>query len=121
MLSSDAVRALLSGDEDNQQIHARVFATLRYLLRQRLAIGTPVTAIDATNLTPRFRRDWIAIARKAGATVEAVYFDTPLDLCQQRNRTRHRVVPPGVIEAMATILTPPSKAEGFLRVRTIRA
>jgi predicted kinase len=121
VLSSDAIRLLLSDDEDNQRIHARVFATLRFLLRQRLAIRTPVTAIDATNLSPRFRRDWIRIATKEGALVEAVYFDTPLEVCQERNRARHRVVPPEVIAAMSGILTPPSKAEGFHRVRTIRA
>jgi len=50
-LSSDAIRKLLTDDEDNQTANARVFETLRYLLRQRLAIGREVTYVDATNLT----------------------------------------------------------------------
>ena len=50
-ISTDRIRALLSDDPTNQNIHARVFATVRYLLRQRLAIGRPVTYVDATHLT----------------------------------------------------------------------
>ena len=38
-LSSDAVRVLLADDATDQSIHSYVFATMRYLLRHRLAIG----------------------------------------------------------------------------------
>ena len=54
-LSSDGIRRLLADDETDQSIHDRVFQTLRYLLRQRLAIERPATYIDATNLTPQER------------------------------------------------------------------
>lgn len=121
ILSSDDVRVLLTGDEDNQNVHKQVFAALRFLLRQRLAIGMPVTAIDATNLMPKFRRDWIAIARKFGAQAEAVFFDVPVEICHQRNRDRDRVVDPAVIDRMARSLKPPRRSEGFARLRTIRA
>src|SRR5215472_16673147 len=58
-LSSDATRTLLIDDPTNQTIHGRVFATLRYLLRQRLEQARPVTYIDATNLTRTDRRQYI--------------------------------------------------------------
>jgi predicted kinase len=48
-LSSDAIRQLLADDATDQTIHARVFQSLRYLLRQRLAIGRPATYVDATS------------------------------------------------------------------------
>ena len=67
-LSSDTVRQLLADDPTDQTIHARVFATLRYLLRHRLLIGRPVTYIDATHLTPDERRPYIEIARTFDAT-----------------------------------------------------
>src|SRR6266404_2169050 len=51
-LSSDAIRQLLADDATDQSIHGRVFATIRYLLRQRLAIGRALTYVDATHLTP---------------------------------------------------------------------
>ena len=38
-LSSDRIRQLLADDETDQSIDDRVFQTLRYLLRHRLAIG----------------------------------------------------------------------------------
>src|ERR1035438_3878541 len=79
-LSSDMIRGLLSDDERDQTIHERVFQTVRYLLRQRLAIGRPVTYIDATNLRAEERRPYIEIGREFGCEVEAVWFDVPLEV-----------------------------------------
>ena len=118
-LSSDKIRNLLADDETIQTIHDRVFQTLRYLLRHRLALRRPVTYIDATNLTPQERRPYIGIGKAFGCTVEAVYFDVPLTVCRERNRARRRVVPDGALESLAAKLVPPSKEEGFDVVRTI--
>jgi predicted kinase len=52
--------------------------------------------------------------------VEAVFFDTPIEVCQERNRLRERVVPQDVIERMARKMTPPSREEGFSRVTVVR-
>ena len=119
-LSSDAIRQLLADDVTDQTIHGRVFATLRYLLRHRLAIGRPVTYVDATHLTPEERQPYVRIARAYGCEIEALYFDTPLDLCRERNRLRARVVPEEALEKMAVKLVPPSVEEGFSRVTVVR-
>jgi predicted kinase len=118
-LSSDAIRSLLADDATDQTIHQRVFATLRYLLRQRLAIGRPVTYVDATNLTPEERRPYIEIARWYGCDAEAVFFDVPLDLCRERNLRRVRTVPDEALERMAMKLAPPRLEEGFSRVTVV--
>jgi predicted kinase len=118
-LSSDMVRGLLADDERDQSIHERVFQTVRYLLRQRLAIGRPVTHIDATNLRPEERRPYLQIGREFGCEVEAVYFDVPLEVCRERNAGRDRVVPDDVLTAMAGKLVAPTVEEGFARVNTI--
>ena len=68
-LSSDAIRKLLADDETDQTIHERVFQTLRYLLRQRLAIGRDISYIDATNLTPQERANVIRETFEAIAAV----------------------------------------------------
>src|SRR5437588_11588438 len=91
-LSSDAIRHLLADDETDQTIHVRVFETLRYLLEQRLAIGRPVSYVDATNLTPEERRPYVEIARAHGCEIEAVFFNVPLEACRERNARRNRVV-----------------------------
>jgi predicted kinase len=119
-LSSDAIRQLLADDVTDQTIHARVFATLRYLLRHRLAIGRPVTYVDATHLTPQEREPYVKIAQAYGCEIEALYFDVPLDVCRERNRRRGRVVPEEALEKMAAKFVPPSVEEGFRRVTVVR-
>ena len=118
-LSSDAIRKLLADDETDQTIHARVFETLRYLLAQRLAIGRPVTYVDATNLTPEERRPYLEMGRVWQCEVEAVFFDVPLAVCQERNSRRNRVVPAEAMAKMAGKLVAPTTEEGFVRVTSI--
>jgi len=119
-LSSDVMRQLLADDATDQTIHARVFQSLRYLLRHRLAIGRPATYVDATHLTPAERRPYIRMAARHHAIVEVLYFDVPLDVCLERNRGRSRVVPEEAVRAMAAKLVPPSVEEGFSRVTVVR-
>jgi predicted kinase len=119
-LSSDAIRVLLADDATDQSIHRRVFATLRYLLKQRLEIGKPVTYVDATNLTLWERRPYLKLGQLYDCDVEAILFDVSLEICQERNRRRGRVVPEDVMERMAAKLAPPTREEGFLAIRVIR-
>lgn len=118
-LSSDEIRRWLADDPTDQNIHRRVFATMRYLLRHRLELARPRTFIDATNLTRKDRRPWIKIAELHGAACEAVFFDVPVEVCQERNRARSRVVPESAIQEMARRLSPPSIEEGFSRITVI--
>ena len=118
-LSSDAVRLLLADDATNQTIHARVFQTLRYLLRHCLAIGRPVTYVDATHLTPEERRPYVQIARWYGCEIEAIYFDVPLDVCQKRNQRRNRIVPEETMRMMTAKLVPPRAEKGFAHITVV--
>lgn len=113
VISSDHMRWLLADDENDQTIHREVFATVRYMLRCRFELRRPLTIVDATNLTRRERRPYIRLAQMHGCRVEAVFFDTPLETCQLRNRSRTRVVPPEIIEMLAARLALPSVDEGF--------
>ena len=119
-ISSDTVRLLLADDPTIQTIHGRVFATMRYLLRHRIAIGRPVTYVDATHLTVAERAPYVSIARAYGCDLEAVFFDVPVEVCQERNRRRHRVVPQEAIAAMQARLVPPGVEEGFSRIAVVR-
>ena len=118
-LSSDTVREWLADDPADQTIHARVFATIRYVLRHRLAIGRPVTYIDATHLTPFERHPYARIAEWYRCDLEAVFFDVPLEVCIERNRSRGRVVPEEVIRGMAERMIMPMVSEGFTRIRVV--
>ena len=92
-ISSDAIRLQLADDATDQTIHGRVFATVRYLLRQRLDLGRPVTYIDATNLTVKDRRPFYDCPQERIAESKHCIFDVPLIVCKARNAARGRVVP----------------------------
>ncbi len=119
-ISSDEVRRLLADDPTNQTIHRRVFATMRFLVKQRLAIGREITYVDATHLTRWERRPYIQLARLNDCEVEALFWDVPLEVCLERNRRRSRVVPEAAIVEMAKRLVRPSTEEGFSHVAVIR-
>ncbi len=119
-ISSDAIRLQLADDESDQAINARVFATVRYLLKQRIDLKRPETYIDATNLTRRDRRPFIEIARQHDCRIEALFFDTPLAVCKSRNAARARLVPEHALDQMAAKLAPPSVDEGFTHVEVVR-
>lgn len=119
-LSSDAIRALITGDESNQLHNRLVFSLLRSLVRARHSAGCLETWIDSTALTGRERRPWIRLAASLGCPVEAVFLDTPPHLCLARNAARQRVVPPQAMARMAARLAPPSLDEGFDRISVIR-
>jgi predicted kinase len=118
-ISSDEIRHLLSDDRTDQTIHKQVFATLRHLIRQRIAIGRPVTYVDATHLTRWERRPYVLLARRHNCKLEALFFDVPLEVCVERNKRRERIVPEAAIRAMAGLFEPPDKGEGFNRIVTI--
>lgn len=120
VISTDDIRFLLSDDASNQLIHAPVFATLRFLLRRRLELRCPVTYVDATNTTRHERRAYLRLGEMYDASVEAIWFDTPSDVCKERNRGRQRVVPEWAIDALAARLVPPSLEEGFTSVTVQR-
>jgi predicted kinase len=119
-ISSDWIRQVLIDDATDQSIHSRVFLTMRYLLRHRLAIGRPVSYLDATHLTADERQPYIKIAQWFECDAEAVYFNVPLEACRERNLRRQRVVPDDVLERMAMKLQPPQLAEGFTRITIVR-
>lgn len=119
-ISSDEIRKVLADDITAQSINWRVFATVRYLLRHRIATGRPVSYVDATHLNVRERAPYIALGRVYGCDVEAVYFDVPIAICMERNDRRGRIVPRDAIERMALKLVPPSLEEGFSKITIVR-
>lgn len=120
-VSSDAVRELVTGDEANQDQNRLVFSILRTLVRARLAAGCAETWIDSTALTRGERRSSIRLAEMHGCAVEAVFFDTPVEVCKARNAARERKVPGEAMDRMAAKLTPPTLGEGFERISVVRS
>ncbi len=119
-LSSDMLRTILFDDITEQRYQGLVFSTLRSLLRARLIAKMPWNYVDATNLSPHERRQWIKMAKSFGYDVHAVFFDVPFEVCMERNRRRERVVSEEVMQKMGERLRPPSFKEGFSKITVVR-
>jgi predicted kinase len=120
-ISSDELRRLIIDDPTDQTIQSRIFAAIRYLIRQRIAVGRPITYVDATHLMRWERRPYVLLARQYGCELEALFFDVPVEVCIQRNQQRGRVVPEQVIRNMAQSMQPPTEQEGFTRIISVAA
>lgn len=119
-LSSDLMRGILFDDAADQRFQGLVFSTLRSLLRARLIAKMPWNYVDATNLSPHERRQWIKMAKSFGYDAHAVFFDVPCEICIERNRRRDRFVDEETMKKMAERLRPPSFKEGFAKITLVR-
>src|SRR5713226_9168491 len=88
ILSSDACRALVSDEENNQAVTNDAFEVLHFVAAKRLALGR-LTVIDATNVQPDSRKPLVALARQHHCLPVALVLNMPEKLCQERNRLRN--------------------------------
>jgi predicted kinase len=128
IVSTDAIRAQLFGDETIQGPWLQV----EYELNRQLEDAQRMIALsatksfaqhmldgvicDATHCRRRYRQRMIQQLQNLGfEIIDALWFDTPLGLCLQRNQARLRQVPAAVIETMQRQLigAPPSPNEGL--------
>ena len=124
VLSSDAFRALVSDDENDQSATDDAFAALHVVAARRLARGR-LTVIDATNVQPEARRPLVALAREYHVLPVAIVLDLPERLCQERNEERpDRNFGPHVIRNQASQLRRSLRGlgrEGFRHVHVLRS
>ena len=120
LISTDAIRAQLFGDEAIQGSWVLIGQELQRQLHQAVDAISQNQArsaiFDATNAARRYRREAIAQARDTGFThITGLWLDTPVWLCLHRNRQRQRQVPDDVILRMHRQLRqdPPSLADGL--------
>ncbi|HLY15188.1 MAG TPA: AAA family ATPase [Candidatus Limnocylindrales bacterium] len=97
ILSSDALRAALSGDPANQAATRLAFRILHEQAARRLAAGQ-LTVVDATNVEASARRPLRRLAQAAGRPVVAIVLDLPPATCLARNAARtERIVPAAAV------------------------
>jgi protein phosphatase len=97
IVSSDALRAVVAGDEADQRASAVAFRILHRTLDRRLAAGL-LTVIDATNALPAQRWPITRRAAAAGFPMVAIVFDLRPDVVHAQNAGRARIVERDVID-----------------------
>ncbi|HVK09847.1 MAG TPA: AAA family ATPase, partial [Gemmataceae bacterium] len=123
VLSSDACRAMVSDDENEQAVTPQAFEVLHLIAAKRLGLGR-LTVIDATNVQPEARRPLVELARQYHVLPVAVVLDLPERVCQDRNRGRaDRAFGPHVIRNQSAQLRRSLRGlprEGFRHVTVLR-
>ena len=124
ILSSDACRAWVCDDDNNQEATADGFELLHFIARKRLARGL-LTVVDATNVRAEDRRSLVHLAREFHCLPVAIVLDLPERICQERNRTRSdRTLGPHVIRNQKTALRQGLRTlgrEGFRHTYVLRS
>ena len=87
VLSSDYFRALISDDENNQQVTSQAFDTLYYVANKRLDLGL-LTVIDATNVQKEARASVLHLSKEQNCHAVAIVLDIPEKQCRERNEKR---------------------------------
>ncbi|HET9521467.1 MAG TPA: AAA family ATPase [Candidatus Limnocylindrales bacterium] len=126
VLSSDALRGALTGDEADQRANRQAFSILHREVSRRLAAGRTVV-VDATNVERHARRALLARAGFAGVPAIAIVLALPPEVVADRNRARPgRVVDPDIVDRHLAQLTSAVErrtfaGEGFAAVHLIES
>lgn len=114
ILSSDAIRAELYGDESVQGDPAKVFRIMKERAVRALKEGRDVV-YDATNINAKKRTTLLKELRNQVSNLQAecVMVLCPYGICLMRNRERDRVVPEEAIERMLHNFQVPYVNEGW--------
>jgi polynucleotide kinase-phosphatase len=87
VVSSDACRAMVADDANDQAATPDAFALLNYIASTRLRAGR-LTVIDATSVQPQARKSLVELAREHDCLPVAIVLNMPESVCLARNRDR---------------------------------
>lgn len=111
IVSSNDIRKELLGDETNQEYQGKIFDVVHDRIKEAIRDGKNVI-VDATGIN-RYERRQSLHAGEDATTKICVQFETPMDICKERNANRERVVPDFVFTKMSRKFVQPSNYEGF--------
>ena len=117
IISSDAIRGELYGDESIQGSAAEVFQLMESRTLKALTAGNTVI-YDATNVVAQHRRKLLA-KLPSDIRRECIWVKVPIARALKNNQRRARHVPEWVIHRMANQLEPPTPAEGWDDIQVV--
>lgn len=112
IVASDRLRAMVGAGEADQTAGTTAFELLEKIVAARLSRRL-TTVIDTLGTDQQRRSAWIDAAHDADMTAVVVVFDTPLDVCLERNRARPFPTPQAVVRRQHSELA--SQNEDFER------
>ena len=118
IISSDALRAELFGDENEQNHNNELFNELHNRIRKALKEGKRV-CYDATNLSSKRRMNFLKNISDLDVVKECVILIASFDLCAFSQLNRERQVPVDVIKKQIKQFQCPYWYEGWDDIRII--
>lgn len=114
ILSSDAYRKVICGDENCQDKNEEIFNALYKDLIINLKLGYDVI-FDATNTTLKARRKILNQLSKCNKNIHKICYvvNTPIDICIERDKNRCRNVGEEVIQKFTKSFQMPHYFEGW--------
>jgi protein phosphatase len=109
-VSTDEIRGELGSGEGDQSVSGAAFSVARSRVIRALTTGKSVM-IDATNVNPKARKDWVAIGKDLDAFIIAVAFEVPKEELVRRDSNRDRKVGAEVIEKFFNRYQRPTEQE----------
>jgi predicted kinase len=124
IVSSDALRGMLTDDEGDQAASSDAFRLVGLIVNGRLN-RRRMTVVDATNLYAPGRKGYRRAASRRGIPTIAICFDLPLSSYHARNAARpDRIVDVAVVEDQASRMPDVRDAlqrEGYHAVHLVSA
>ena len=118
IISSDALRAELFGNENEQNRNNELFNELHNRIRKALKEGKRV-CYDATNLSSKRRMNFLNTISDLDVMKECIMFIASFDLCAFSQLNRERQVPVDVIKKQIKQFKCPYWYEGWDDIRII--
>ena len=117
IVSSDAIRGELWGDESIQGDPKRVFEIAHKRVVNAMESGYEYVIFDATNIRYKDRMSLMDKIAHIADEKRCIIFAEPYEILCQRNESRERTVPKEVIWRMITNFEVPLYTEGFDDIR----
>ena len=109
-VSTESIRAEIGKGESDQSVSYAAFAIAKQRITQSLSQGKNAI-IDATNVNPKSRKDWVKIGRAANTYIIAVAFEVSKTELYRRDAGRDRHVGNEVIDRFVDKYSRPDTTE----------
>lgn len=118
IVSSDAIRKEINGDESCQENGNKVFEIANKRVKDALASGRNVI-MDSTNVSCKRRVAWVEEMKKYADEMIAVFMATPYEVCVERQGLRDRKVDEDIIKRMYHNFNVPWYYESWDRIEVV--
>ena len=119
IVSPDDIRKEIFGHQFFNPGEPWIWAFTKSMIRL-LMIQKKDVIINATNLFPWLRREWLCLAYELNYKAKMVLIDTPIEVCMKRNKKESHKVPLDKMMLINSAFIKPEDKEGFDKLVVVK-